>query len=181
MMHYQNPKTVTMGLIMAAVLMMTLPAANAGNLDDPTIFAIFDEVNTADIWTARLAATKGHSDEVRALGRKVAGDHEAVQRMARDLARKLDVVPTPPNNDATAQNHAETVALLQAKSGADFDRAYLLHETEFHANAIEAVKNTLLPAIKNEEFRALVLKVAPGFEGHLKMTKELTQKLGYGK
>ena len=36
------------------------PAA-AHTLDDATIFAIFDEVNAADIWTARLGVKKCHS------------------------------------------------------------------------------------------------------------------------
>jgi len=166
---------------MLATPMIVIPTANASELDDPTIFAIFDEVNTVDIWTARLAARKGHSDEVRALGRQVASDHEAVQQMARDLAKKLGVVPAPPANDEMAQDHAKTVAMLQAKSGRAFDRAYLQHESKFHASAIETVKNTLLPALKNEKFKALILKVAPGFESHLAMTTALAKKLGYSK
>ena len=153
--------------------------SSAQPLDDATIFAIFDEVNTLDIWTARLAAKKGHSTEVRKLGRKVATDHEGVQQLAREIAKKYQIVPTPPDNDQNAQNHAQIIALLQSKSGTDFDKTYLLHESKFHAAAINAVKTTLLPAIKNKEFKALVNKVAPAFVGHLDATVRLAKKLGY--
>lgn len=75
-------------------------------MDDATLFAIFDEVNTMDIWTARLAAKKGHSKEVRELGKTVATDHEGVQQMTRDIAKKSQIVPTPPDNDKNAHDHA---------------------------------------------------------------------------
>ena len=42
------------------------PAAPA--LDDPTIVAIFDAANTADIETGRLAVERGASKEVRDFG-----------------------------------------------------------------------------------------------------------------
>jgi putative membrane protein len=155
------------------------PEPPANKLDDATIFAIFDEVNAADIWTARLGVKNAHSPEVRDLARAVVADHEQVQQMMRDLARKLSITPLPPDGDSSAQDHAKTIALLQGKSGADFDRAYLLHEIEFHSAAVNAVKQTLLPAIQNEEFKALVQKVLPGFEHHLAETIETAHKLGY--
>jgi len=154
-----------------------MPAPQA--LDDAQIFAIFDEVNAADIWTARLGAKKGHSAEVRELARSVASDHEQVQQMMRDLARKLGITPVPPEHDSTSQDHAQTITLLQDKSGVDFDRAYLLHEIEFHNAAVNAVKQTLLPTIRNQEFRTLVQTVLPGFEHHLAETTETARKLGY--
>ena len=153
--------------------------AVANTLDDATIFAIFDEVNAADIWTARLGAKKCQAPEVCELARSVASDHEQVQQMMRDLARKLAITPMPPDIDSNAQDHAKAITLLQAKSGAEFDRAYLLHEIEFHTAAINAVKQTLLPKIHNEEFKALVQKVLPGFEHHLAETAEIAHKLGY--
>ncbi len=169
--------------ILAAALFAGLTSfgANAGaaaKLDDATILAIFDQANTADIWTGRLGVKYGHSAEVRALGRMVATDHEAVQQMGRDLARKLGIVPTPPANDASAANHAKAVALLQSKSGAEFDRAYLLQEIAFHQSVIDAIKGTLLPAARGEELRGLINKVLPGFEHHLAETRAVAKKLG---
>jgi putative membrane protein len=97
----------------------------------------------------------------------------------RDLARKLAITPIPADSDNTAQEHAKNITLLQSKSGVEFDRAYLLHEIVFHTAAVNATKEILLPAIQNQEFKALVQKVLPGFEHHLAETVELAHKLHY--
>lgn len=70
------------------------------------------------------------------------------------------------------------VNLLQLKSGAEFDKAYLQHEMAFHRSVIDAIKKTLLPAIQNEEFKELVTTTLPGFEHHLAETKAVARKLG---
>lgn len=146
-------------------------------LDDPTIVAIFDAANTADIETGLLAAERGHSKEVRAFGEMLARDHTQVRQIGRDLATKLGVTPTPPKDDAAAKAHAQAMETLRSKSGADFDRAFLQHEVAFHKSVIDAVKSTLLPAIRNQELRALVVKVAPAFEAHMLAAQGLEKQL----
>ena len=98
--------------------------------------------------------------------------------MERDLARKLGVIPTLLNPDASPAEHARTVALLQSTSGAEFDKAYLRHEIAFHQSVIDAVKKTLLPAIHDAELKKLVTDVLPGFEHHLAETRAVARKLG---
>jgi putative membrane protein len=151
--------------------------AAAVALDDATIVAIFDAANTADIETGRLAAERGHSKEVRDFGAMLVRDHEAVRQMGRDLAKKLGVTPTPPADDAGAKAHAQAMATLRAKSGVEFDRAFLQHEDAFHASVIDAVKTTLLPAIQNAELRDLVVKVAPAFEAHMLAARNLDKQI----
>ncbi len=170
--------TTMAGCLFTVMALFTNPAGAGGSLDDATIFAIFDQANAADIWTGRLGMKHGHSQEVRSLAKMVVTDHEAVQQMGRDLAIKLGVVPTPPDDDKSAENQAKTVALLQSKSGGEFDKAYLLHEIKFHQSVIDAIRGTLLPAIENGEFRAFVNKVLPGFEHHLTETKVAANNLG---
>lgn len=153
-------KTLSVGAVVAAGMLSTQSNASA-KLDDATILAIFDQTNTADLWVGRLAVKKGQSEDVQMLGKMVAVDHVAVQQMGRDLATKLGIIPTPPDNDSSAENLAKTVAMLQSKSGADFDRAYLQHELLFHQSVVDAIKKTLLPAIENQELKALVTKVLP--------------------
>jgi putative membrane protein len=148
--------------------------------DDATIVAIFDAANTADIETGALAAERGHSSEVRDFGAMLARDHRHVRQLGRDLAKKLGVTPTPPKDDASVRAHADAMASLRSKSGAEFDRAFLQHEAAFHKSVIDAVQGTLLPAIRNEELRALVVKVAPAFEAHMLAAQNLEKKLAAG-
>jgi len=163
---------------LAALVVLGTGTGAAGTLDDATILAVFDQANEVDILTGRLGAKYGHSEEVRALGRMVANDHVAVQQMGRDLAKKLKIVPTSPDNDTSVSDYAKAVADLQSKRGADFDRAYLQHEVAFHQAVVDAVKTTLLPAVKNAELRNLLNSVLPGLESHLTATRTLARKLG---
>jgi putative membrane protein len=151
--------------------------ATRAALDDATIVAIFDAANTADIETGDLAAQRGSSKEVREMGAMFARDHRAVRQQGRDLAKKLGVTPTPPKDDQSAKQLAQTMATLRSKQGADFDKAYLEHEVAFHKAVIDAINQTLLPAIKNEEVKALVQKVAPAFQAHMMAAQALDKKL----
>jgi putative membrane protein len=149
----------------------------APTLDDPTIVAIFDAANTADVETGTLAMERGQSKEVREFGAMLARDHKAVRQQGRDLARKLGVTPTPPAVDAGAKAHAAAMTKLRALHGAAFDHAFLQHEVAFHKSVIDAVTTTLLPAIKNAEVKDLVVKVAPAFQAHMLAAEDLDRRL----
>jgi putative membrane protein len=94
------------------------------------------------------------------------------------LAKKLGVTPTPPKDDKSARDHAEAMGKLKAAKGDAFDRAYLAHEVAYHKAVIDAINQTLLPAIKNAELKALVQKVAPAFQAHLDAAQKLADKYG---
>ena len=168
---------LTLAAAAVAFVSLATPLPAQAPLDDPTIVAIFDAANTADIETGKLAAERGASTEVREFGAMLARDHQMVRQQGRDLAAKLGVTPTPPAGDQAAKDQAATMARLGALRGAAFDRAFLQYEAKFHADVIAAVKSTLLPAIQNAEVKALVVKVAPAFEAHRVMAVELEKKL----
>jgi putative membrane protein len=153
-------------------------ARTAPALDDPTIVAIFDEANSADIETGKLAEKKGTTKEVRDFGAMLARDHAAVRQQGRDLAKKLGVTPTPPKPDQGMKDHAAAMKHLRSLDGKAFDKAFLEHEVAFHKAVIDAVTNTLLPAIQNADVKALVVKVAPAFQAHMMAAQNLETKLG---
>ncbi len=169
----------------SALLLHPLPAlaqstaSGAPALDDPTIVAIFDATNTAEVETGKLAAERGQDPKVREFGAMLERDHKAVRQQGRDLATKLGVTPTPPADDAGAKAHAKVMKELRALRGAEFDRAFLRHEATFHRDVIQAVQSTLLPATRNEEVKALVLKVIPAFRGHMLAAQQLERELGH--
>lgn len=172
--------------VVAAASLAAASAALAGDadgrtvtpaLDDPTIVAIFDAANTADIETGMLAQQRGNSPEVREFGAMLVRDHKMVRQQGRDLAKKLGVTPTPPEDDTSAKAHAAAMAQLRATSAKAFDHAFLQHEVAFHKSVIDAVQSTLLPAIRNAELKDLVVKVAPAFAAHMAAADNLDRKL----
>lgn len=153
-------------------------SAVAPALDDPTIVAIFDAANGWDVETSQLAMKKSHNAEVRRFATMMIRDHKVVRQMGRDLAHRLAVTPTPPGKDfALAVDHVATMKTLRGARGAAFDRAYIEHEAWYHQAVIDAVTTQLLPATSNAELKALEVKVAPNFQAHLAMAKDIQAKL----
>lgn len=152
----------------------------AQTLNDPTIVAIFDEANTADIESGELAAKWGSTKAIRAFGAMLARDHKAVRQQGRDLAKKLGVTPTPPTPDDMANEHIAAMKKLKSLKGTAFDRAFLENEVGYHNSVIAAVQNTLLPAIQNAELKRLVVTVAPAFAAHRDAAKNMLDKMSLG-
>ena len=175
-------------LVAGAVVAVTLTAAprfgaqaahpEGVTLNDPTIVAIFDAANTWDIETGNLAAKKASTKEVRDFGAMLARDHKMVRQQGRDLAKKLNVTPTPPADFAMAKDHEAALKRLNGLSGKEFDREFLQHEVDFHKAVIDAVTTTLLPALQNAEVKDLVTKVAPAFTAHMQAAQNMLNK-GY--
>jgi len=161
---------------MAPAPMDTTPAAP--KIDDATIVGVFDSANTFDIQASQLALQKSKNPDVRKLATQFMNDHKTVRQQGRDLAKKLNVTPTPPASSPLGQQHAAAMADLQGKTGADFDKAYAANEVKYHQTVIDAITSTLLPAIQNAELKAFVQKVAPAFQAHLQAAQQLQSKLG---
>ncbi len=157
---------VVTGFAAMAILSDSGEAKAAPALDDATIVAIFDAANTYDIETGALAAKKGTTKDVREYGAMLERDHKHVRTLGRDLAKSLGVTPTPPKDFALAKSHSQAMKTLKAANGAQFDRAFLQHEVDFHSAVIDAITTTLLPAIQNAQVKDLVTKVAPAFVAH---------------
>ena len=157
--------------VMVGVLGLVRPThahaqAAVPKLDDPTIVAIFDAANTFDMETGALAVKKGHSSAVRDFGGMLVRDHRNVRAQGRELAKSLNVTPTPPRDFALAKAHTAAMRSLRAAKGKAFDRAFLQQEVDFHNAVIDAISKTLLPAIQSAQVKDLVAKVAPAFGAH---------------
>lgn len=151
--------------------------AEPAALNDAAIVAIFDLANTADIETGKLGAERASNKEVKDYGTMLFQVHTEVRQKGRDLAKKLGVTPVLPADNTMGRDHAAAMARLRALHGAEFDRAFLQHEQDFHAAVIAAVKQTLLPAIENPELKDFVTSLAPAFEAHRVMAEHLLKKV----
>jgi putative membrane protein len=83
-----------------------------------------------------------------------------------------------PTSQALTEGANKAKADLGAKSGAEFDKAYVDNEVTYHQAVIDAVDKTLLPSAKNAELKALIEKVRPAFVQHLEHAKHLQSQLG---
>jgi putative membrane protein len=136
-------------------------------LSDGEIIGIYNQVNSFDIETALLAMTKGSSEKVKKLAALVSTDHRGVRLKAAELGVKVIL---PVFRQVSALNFYKKINELSETNGEAFDRLYLLNEIQFHTKAMEAVKNTLLPAADSKELQEHFKTVLPHFKHHLAET-----------
>jgi putative membrane protein len=124
-----------------------------------------------------LAESKGASKDVRAFGKQMVTDHSGVNKQAVALAKKLKVTPEDnPTSQSLKKGGEDNLATLKGLKGAAFDKAYIDHEVAYHEQMLDAVDKVLIPNTKNEELKALLVKVRPAFVAHLEHAKMIQAK-----
>jgi putative membrane protein len=166
-------------LLLAAGGAFAQGAPAAAGPTDPQIAHIVVTANQVDIDAGKLAEKMGHSRDVRAFGKQMVTDHSGVNQQAVALVKKLKVTPEDnPTSQALKKGGEENLKNLKGLKGAAFDKAYIDHEVAYHQQVLDAVDKVLIPSAKNEELKALIVKVRPAFVAHLDHAKMVQSKLG---
>jgi putative membrane protein len=146
---------------------------------DAQIAHIGVTANQVDIDAGKLAESKGTNKDVKAFGKQMVTDHTGVNKQAVALVTKLKVTPEDnPTSQSLKSGGEENIKHLKTLKGAEFDKAYIDHEVAYHEQVLDAIDKTLIPNAKNEELKALIIKVRPAFVGHLEHAKQIQAKLG---
>ena len=146
---------------------------------DPQVAHIVVTANQVDIDAGKLAESKGHSKDVKAFGKQMVTDHSGVNKQAVALVTKLKVTPEDnPTSESLKKGGEDNLKNLKSLKGAAFDKAYIDHEVAYHEQVLDAIDKVLIPNAKNEELKALLVKVRPAFVAHLEHAKTIQAKLG---
>jgi putative membrane protein len=165
-------------VLVAGAFALTAASVSAQSVNDAQIASIVVTANQVDIDAGKLAATQGSNAEVKAFGKQMATDHAGVNKQAVALVTKLKVTPEDnPTSQSLKQGGVDNVKNLRTLKGAAFDKAYIDHEVVYHQAVLDAVDKTLIPNAKNEELKALLVKVRPAFVAHLEHAKMVQSKL----
>jgi putative membrane protein len=150
--------------------------ATAPKLTDPEIASVAVTADQIDIDYAAIAKQKSKNAKVLEFAATMAKDHQSVNDQAVALVTKLSV--TPQDNAVTQSllsGATTTKEMLNSKSGAEFDKAYIDNELAYHKAAIDLVENTLIPDATNAELKSLLQSALPIFKQHLAHA-EMVQK-----
>jgi putative membrane protein len=146
---------------------------------DAQIAHIAYTAGAIDIDAAKQALQMSKNKDVRAFAEQMIKDHEAVNKQALALCKKLSV--TPEDNDTSKALAAAAMAKrdeLAKLSGAAFDKAYIDNEVAYHKTVNGAVSGTLIPSAQNAELKALLqtgLKIFEGHQQHAEMTASMVK------
>jgi putative membrane protein len=167
-------------IVFASVLFFAAGGAFAQGAGptDAQIAHIVVTANQVDIDAGKLAESRGSNKDVIAFGKQMVTDHTGVNQQAVALVTKLKVTPEDnPTSQSLKTGGEENVKHLKTLKGAEFDKAYIDHEVAYHEQVLDAIDKTLIPSAKNEELKALIVKVRPAFVGHLEHAKKIQASL----
>ena len=171
---------VRLGLIAGAACVAVMPAmAQHSKPNDAQIAHIAYTAGALDVEAGKQALAITRNPEIREFAEQMVRDHSAVNEQALALVKKLKVTP---EDNATSKSLKEggekNVANLKTLKGKAFDKAYIDHEVAYHQQVLDAVDKVLIPNAKNEELKALLVKVRPAFVAHLEHAKHVQEMVG---
>ena len=141
--------------------------AQGAKLTDPQIAHIAYTAGVIDINAAKQARTRASNKEVKAFADDMVRDHEAVNKQALDLLKKLNVKPEDNDTSKTlSKNAADKLAELAKLKGADYDKAYVANEVAYHKAVNSALETQLIPSTSNAELKSLLQTGLKIFQGH---------------
>jgi putative membrane protein len=152
----------------AAAALLSGPAlAQGAKPTDPQIAHIAYTAGVIDINAAEQALKKSGNKEVKQFAQDMVRDHEAVNKQALDLVKKLKVTPEDNDTSRTLSKQAsDKLAELSKLNGAAFDKAYVANEVAYHKAVNSALETQLIPSASNPELKSLLQTGLKIFQGH---------------
>jgi putative membrane protein len=152
--------------------------AQSAKPTDPQIAHIAYTAGVIDITAAKQALSKASNKDVKAFAEDMVRDHEAVNKQALALVKKLNV--TPEDNDTSktlSKNAAAKLDELGKLSGAAYDKAYVANEVAYHKAVNSALDTTLIPSANNAELKSLLQTGLKIFQGHQQHAEHVAAEL----
>lgn len=156
---------------LAALILLALAAssvASAASSDRP-FYMKAAAGGMAEVETGKLAQQKGSSEAVKSFGAKMVEDHTAANQklMAIAASKKIKL---PAAMDA---KHKAMLKKLNAKSGADFDSAYIQGQIADHKATIALFEREIASG-KDSEAKAFASETLPVVQSHLTMLQAMS-------
>ena len=165
-------------VIVFAGLLSFAAVASGQEVNDAQIASIVVTANQVDIDAGKLAEANSTNPEVKDFAKRMITDHTGVNKSATELVTKLGVTPQDnPTSKSLKAGGDKNLANLKALKGAAFDKAYIDHEVVYHQQVLDALDKTLIPNARNEELKALLVKVRPAFVAHRDHAKKIQASL----
>ena len=171
---------VRLSAAIAAIFMLSgaALAQGAAKPTDPQIAHVAYTAGQLDITAATQALSKSKNKEVIAFAQDMVRDHEAVNKQALDLVKKLNVTPADNDTSRTLSKQAADKQTELAKlSGAAYDKAYVANEVAYHKTVNGALETLLIPSANNAELKSLLQTGLKIFQGHQQHAEHLAASL----
>jgi putative membrane protein len=170
---------IRLSAAIAALSLLGGPAlAQGAKPTDPQIAHIAYTAGVIDINAAKQAIAKASNKDVKSFAQDMVRDHEAVNKQALDLVKKLKVTPEDNDTSKTLSKQAtDKLAELDRLKGAEYDKAYVANEVAYHKAVNSALETQLIPSASNAELKNLLQTGLKIFQGHQQHAEQVAAKL----
>jgi putative membrane protein len=149
----------------------------AAMLTDENVFALLDTAYAAMIATDRLAQTKSQG-AVNEFASKAVSENALTRSGIKSTADRLNIAPVLPDRDVIG-DQAEAMRDMQARSGADFNRAYLDRAIKVRKDLIDEIDDALESGgVRQEPVRKFLSDVRVNLDTGRKAAEDLRSKQG---
>ena len=145
-------------------------------LSDAEIVQVLHVANMGEIKAAKAAQSKATNPQVKQFAEQMIKDHTAMDRKVKDLEQKLGLKPADSALSNGLKAKANTaLAALKATSGEVFDEGYMASQVSMHGDVQEAIRDSLMPSVKNADLKALLQEAKPKIDMHLQQAQQLQE------
>ena len=166
--HASSPGTVSGSTLAAQDSSMNGGTVDASHMKDKMFLRKVSEGGMAQVQLGLLASQKASSSDVKKFGQKMVDDHTALNSEISPLAEEMGL-KAPKRMNAMDQAEYDK---LNGLSGADFDKEYLMFETQDHRKDLREFKreeaSTTDPGLKDAAGQGEKM-----IAGHLRMIEKL--------
>jgi putative membrane protein len=147
-------------------------------MSDADLVSVLESIDQGEIDAAQLAMEKASAPEVRAFAGRILYEHRAMVEANGQLATHLSLQPEPPAlASQLKQAHDKAMQRLRARSGSNFDRAYVEHEIRQHVQAFNFLE-TAAESESNLTLKQDLIRTGPDLLSHISAARALERHLG---
>ncbi len=153
-------------------------AATNQGLSDGQIAAIVRAVNVAEIDEAKIAVGKAQDPGVKHFAEMMIAQHGQAVKDVDELDTRLNLRPTESQLMTELRVNATSVENRLSKNDeTSFDKQYMQSQVVAHRQVLDTIDGRLMPAVRSEELREMLVNLRPRVADHLQMAQTILDTL----
>jgi putative membrane protein len=165
--------SVLAGASALSVANNTEDKAAMGKPTSATFVKKASEANLAEVETGKLGASRAQSPEVKKFAEQMVKDHTKAGTELTTIAKDKSLIVSR----SVGPEHKAAMESLKAKSGAEFDAAFMEQMKKDHDKAVALFTSASTADEVDPELQSFAKRTLPTLEHHQHMATELNTKM----
>lgn len=155
--------------------------STTGKPSDGQILGILATVDTGEVQQAQLAISKATHPSVKRFADHMIEAHTEAKQKGSAFAAEHKLTPgTSPVSEQLKSKSQQMVDSLNESSSAAFDTTYLKGQIQQHQEALELIRDQLIPAARNESLGVELKNTQKMVQSHLDDAQQILATLATG-